>query len=208
MSIKVIGAGLGRTGTYSLKLALERLGFGPCYHMEEVAKDIGAKVPLWVTAAEGRPDWKTIFDGYTSTVDWPTASFFRELHAAYPEAKFILTHRSPVSWAESFGATIQKLISEPGDAPPELLAWHAMGRRVIERAGIGLDHDHHGLVTGFNRHMAAVREAIPAEQLLVYQVRQGWEPLCAFLGVEMPNEPFPRSNNRSEFWDLVSGATD
>jgi Sulfotransferase domain len=95
MAIKVIGAGVGRTGTYSLKLAINRLGLGPCHHMEAVIQNMPVQVPLWAAALEGKPDWAAMFDGFNSAVDWPTASFFRELAQNYPSAKFVLTHRDP-----------------------------------------------------------------------------------------------------------------
>jgi len=111
MTLNVIGAGVGRTGTYSLKLAINQLGFGPCHHMEEVIFNMPVQVPLWAAAVDGRPDWQKIYSGYNSAVDWPTARFFGELHKAYPSAKFVLTHRSPESWADSFGETIFKLMA-------------------------------------------------------------------------------------------------
>src|SRR5215216_2061299 len=102
MPLSVIGTGVGRTGTYSLKLALNQLGLGPCHHMEEVLLHMPVQVPLWAAAADGRPDWEAIYNGYRSGVDWPTAGFFRELRAAYPHARFVLTIRSPESWLQSF----------------------------------------------------------------------------------------------------------
>lgn len=207
MTLRVIGAGVGRTGTYSLKLALNQLGLGPCHHMEEVLLNQPAQVPLWAAATEGRPDWKGIFRGYASAVDWPSAGFFRELHTAYPEARFILTTRSPESWVESFSATIYKLISAAEKVPAEMQDWLAMGTGVIARTGFPLGLDAAALKQRFEAHAEAVRAAIPARQLLVYQVKEGWGPLCAFLGVPVPEAPFPRSNDRGEFWDRVSGKT-
>jgi len=207
MSLKVVGAGVGRTATYSLKLALEQLGFGPCHHMEEVARNLPVQLPLWQAALAGRGDWEAIYDGYDSAVDWPTARFFRELNAAYPDARFVLGTRDPRSWAESFGATIYKLISEPEKVPEHMHDWLAMASDVIQQTGIPLGTDLEGLEAAFNAHLAAVKAAIPAERLLVYEARQGWEPLCAFLGVPVPDGPFPRTNNRSEFWDLVASVT-
>jgi Sulfotransferase domain len=119
MSIKIIGAGVGRTGTYSLKLALNQLGLGQCHHMEEVLHNMPVQVPLWTDAVKGRPNWDAIFTGYESAVDWPTAGFYRELNAVYPNAKFILTHRSPESWIESFSSTIQKFVDGAVDTPKE-----------------------------------------------------------------------------------------
>ena len=207
MSLKVIGAGVGRTGTYSLKLALNELGFGPCHHMEEVANNLPVQLPLWQAALQGRADWDTIYDGFESAVDWPTARFFRALHTAYPEAKFVLGHRSPRSWAESFGATIYKLISESDQAPDHLQDWLAMAREVIRQTGIPAGAGVPELEAAFSAHLDAVKAAIPADQLLVYQVKDGWEPLCTFLGVGVPDAPFPRTNDRSEFWDLIESVS-
>lgn len=205
MPLKVIGAGVGRTGTLSLKLAINRLGLGPCHHMEEVLQNMPVQVPPWAAAVAGNPDWDRIYKGYESAVDWPTAGFFRELIAAYPDAKFILTHRSPESWVESFSETIYKAMAGRNHAPPEMQAWLAMCIDVISMTGFpeGLDAD--GLKRAFIAHNDAVKAAIPAKQLLVYQVKDGWEPLCAFLDVPVPSEPFPRTNDRAEFWELVSG---
>jgi hypothetical protein len=202
--MKVIGAGVGRTGTYSLKLAINRLGLGPCHHMEEVLHNRPVQLPLWEAAASGQPDWDAIYDGYESAVDWPTAAFFRELSAAYPQAKFVLTHRSPESWAASFSETIYKLLAGRDQAPEDMRPWLDMATNVIDQSGFPAGLDVAGLMAGFTAHNEAVQEVIPADRLLVYQVKEGWEPLCEFLGVPVPDEPFPRTNDRSEFWDLVA----
>lgn len=207
MPLKVIGAGVGRTGTYSLKLALNELGLGPCFHMEEVLVNAPTQIPLWETAADGAPDWAAIFAGYGSSVDWPTARFFRELHEAYPQAKFILTDRDPRTWAQSFGETIYKLLSGADQAPAEMKPWLDMAQKVIDQTGFPAGLDEAGLSAAFTAHCDAVKAAIPASQLLVYQVRQGWGPLCAFLDRPVPDMPFPRTNNRTEFWDLVAKNT-
>lgn len=205
MTLKVIGAGVGRTGTYSLKLAINQLGLGPCHHMEEVLHNMPLQVPLWSAATAGKPDWQKIYDGYASAVDWPTACFFRELLAAYPTARFVLTRRDPQRWADSFGATIYKLLAGRHEAPPEMRAWLEMASDVIASTGFppGLDRD--GLVQAFEAHNAAVQETIPPDQLLVFAVRDGWEPLCEFLGLPVPPGDFPRTNHREEFWDRVNG---
>ncbi len=201
MSLKVIGVGVGRTATYSLKLAINKLGLGPCHHMGEVLHNQPVQVPLWAAAARGHADWEAIYAGYESAVDWPTARFYRELSAAYPSAKFILTHRSPESWVQSFSQTIYKLLAGRDQAPQEMQAWLDMTSEVIAQTGFpaGLDND--GLLKAFTAHNDAVKAAIPARQLLVYQVKEGWEPLCTFLSAPEPAEPFPRTNDRSEFWD-------
>jgi hypothetical protein len=206
MTLRVIGAGIGRTGTYSLKLALNQLGLGPTHHMEEVLHHMAVQVPLWTAAARGEADWGAIYDGYQSAVDWPTAGFFRELHAKYPSAKFVLTVRSPESWVASFSDTIYKLIGAgTAGAPPQMHDWIHMGSSVIAKTGFPNGLDEAGLTKAFNAHNAAVKAAIPASQLLVYQVKEGWEPLCAFLGAPVPAEAFPRTNDRGEFWDRVAG---
>ncbi|MEL7012335.1 MAG: sulfotransferase family protein [Pseudomonadota bacterium] len=207
MTLKVIGAGLGRTGTYSLRIAINDLGFGPCFHMEEVAKNMPVQLPLWQEAVAGNADWTTIYDGYNSAVDWPTAGFFRELHATYPDAKFVLGYRDPHTWANSFGETIYKLISNKESAPPHFHEWLEMATKVILKSGIPMGADRDGLAAAFSAHIDAVKEAIPADQLLLFQAKDGWEPLCAFLGAPAPDTPFPRSNNRDEFWDLIDGVS-
>lgn len=200
MSLQIIGAGLGRTGTFSLKLALEQLGLGPTHHMSEVVLNMAIQVPLWTEALEGRADWPAIFDGYQSAVDWPTASFYKELHGACPNAKFILTERDAEGWADSFGDTIFKVLQAPVDAAPlERQAWLRMAKGVLAKAGITASLDRAAQVAAYRAHNAAVRAAIPAAQLLVFDVREGWGPLCKFLGLAVPEAPFPKSNDRAEF---------
>ncbi|MFC1605255.1 sulfotransferase family protein [Pseudomonadota bacterium] len=205
MTMHVIGAGVGRTGTYSLKLALNQLGVGPCHHMDEVLHHMPVQVPLWSAAAAGEPVWAQIYAGYRSAVDWPTACFFRELAQAFPSAKFVLTQRDPERWADSFGATIYTLLAGRDQAPPEMHAWLDMAGAVIARTGFPAGLDQAGLKEAFIAHNEAVKATIPASRLLVFEVKQGWEPLCEFLDVPVPAEPFPRTNHREEFWDRVHG---
>lgn len=202
--MKIIGAGLGRTGTYSLKLAINQLGSGPCFHMEAVLQDRQKQVPLWNKALDGAPDWNAIYEGFQSAVDWPTAAFYSELYRAYPEARFVLTVRSPQSWADSFDATIARLVEGRDQAPKEMRAWLEMVRRLLDQNGLEAGLSRGALAERFSAHVEAVKAAIPADQLLVFDVKEGWAPLCAFLGTEAPDEPFPRTNDRGEFWDLVS----
>ena len=205
MSLMVIGAGVGRTGTYSLKLAINQIGLGPCHHMEEVLHNMPAQVPLWSAAASGQPEWSRIFSGYQSTVDWPSACFFRELSKAYPAARFVLTLRDPERWADSFSATIYKLLGSMDQAPQEKQAWLKMASEVIAMTGFppGLNRDE--LAQAFISHNNAVKEAIPARRLLEFEVKDGWQPLCDFLEVPVPTTDFPRTNHREEFWDRVNG---
>jgi hypothetical protein len=203
MPLSVIGAGFGRTGTLSLKLALEQLGFGPCYHMLEVFKNPNAP-GYWEAAADRRPvDWEEVFTGYGSTVDWPSATFYRELAEAYPQAKVILTVRDPEAWFASTQATIFKAIPDlPADLPPEALPddpWMRMAVKVICDLFGRRMHDRDRLIEVYERHNATVRQVIPAERLLVYDVAEGWAPLCAFLGVPVPAGPMPKVNSTDEF---------
>jgi hypothetical protein len=205
MTMKVIGAGVGRTGTYSLKLALNRLGVGPCHHMEEVLHNMPVQVPLWVDAIADKADWSTIYAGYESAVDWPTACFFRELAEEYSTARFVLTRRDPQRWVDSFGATIYKLLGQRHEAPEEVRDWLEMAHDVIAKTGFPMGLGGEELAAAFEAHNKAVIEAIPADRLLVYEVKQGWKPLCEFLDVPVPDEDFPRTNHREEFWDRVNG---
>ena len=202
--MNVIGVGVGRTGTHSLKTAINELGLGPCFHMEEVLQNLPVQVPLWAAAVNGSPNWRAIYSGYQSAVDWPTACFYRELLHEFPSARFVLTQRSPESWADSFGSTIYKLLAGRDQAPPEMHAWLDMANGVVAKSGFPADLDRDGLINAFIAHGEMVKETIPASQLLVFSVKEGWEPLCTFLGEPIPDEPFPHTNDREEFWDLVS----
>jgi hypothetical protein len=206
--MKVIGTGVGRTGTMSLRLAIQQLGFGPCHHMEVVGADMSTHVPLWNQVLDGAADWDSVYAGFENAVDWPTASFFRELYDRYPDAKFILSTRDPETWADSFGDTIYTSLAGADQAPAAMQDWLAMATRVIERAGFPLGMSRAELADAFVAHNERVRGAIPAGQLLEYQVREGWEPLCEFLGVPVPDTPYPRTNNREEFWQLVNSFGD
>lgn len=195
MALKVIGSGLGRTGTLSLKLALERLGLGPCHHMIEMFRR-PETAPLWLAAFDGRPDWDAIFDGYVSMTDYPGVRFWRELIAYYPDAKVIHTTRDPDSWFDSTQATVFAPEGPTHKPPPSHLG--RFFERMTEDIAEGM-HDRGFMVDYFNRHNAEVLASIPKQRLLVYDVGQGWGPLCAFLGVPVPDAPFPRANTREEF---------
>jgi hypothetical protein len=196
MPLSVIGAGFGRTGTLSLKLALEQLGFGPCYHMVEVLKNPPVAA-AWAAAADGEVDWDELLAGYRATVDWPGATFWKELSEAYPQAKVILTVRDPESW---FRSTQETILSPriQGGGPP-IPGFGEMVSKVVHRLFDGRIHDHDTLVRVFDAHTAKVRATIPPERLLVYEVAQGWEPLCDFLGVPAPDAPMPRANTTEDF---------
>ncbi|MFI9550123.1 sulfotransferase family protein [Nonomuraea endophytica] len=201
--IQVIGAGLPRTGTTSLKAALERLGFGPCHHMQELRAH-PEQAALWARAADGEADWTGLLEGYRAAVDWPGAHFWRPLTQAHPDAKVILSVRDPHTWYASLRDTVFALLSHPGAAPEEFKAVAVGMRPVLNRIwhdtfATTLDEpmpaEQHA-VDVFNRHTAEVTAALPADRVLVYESGQGWEPLCAFLGVAIPDEPYPRLNDR------------
>jgi hypothetical protein len=201
MTLKVIGAGFGRTGTMSLKTALEALGVGPCYHMVEVFKNPEAP-NWWYEAAQdpAKADWAKIFQGYASTVDWPNATYYKELAAAYPDAKVILTERDPDQWFESTQATIFK-----NDIPADVPApFPRMLRKVVYELFDCRMHDRDHVISVYRAHNAKVRETIPADRLLVYEVAQGWKPLCDFLGLPVPAEAMPKVNSREEFAAMVA----
>jgi hypothetical protein len=195
MPLSIIGAGFGRTGTMSLKLALDQLGFGPCYHMIEVFKN--PKAPgYWEAAADGKPvDWEEVFAGYGSTVDWPGATFYKQLADAYPDAKVILTVREAEAWFASTQATIFSLHIRDDTEDP----WQRMVLKVIGDLFDRQMTDKAKLIAVYKQHNEDVRRTIAPERLLVYDVAQGWEPLCRFLGVEVPSEPMPKVNSTDEF---------
>ena len=203
MTLKVIGAGVGRTGTYSLRSAINELGLGPSHHMEEVLKHMPVQLPLWQAALKGNSNWTAVYQGYQSAVDWPTAGFFRELVKTYPDAKFILTVRSPESWADSFSETIYALLAGRDNAPPHMHPWIDWGTAVIAKTGFPAGLDKAGLAKAFLAHTEAVKNAVTSKNLLIYEVKQGWEPLCRFLGLPVPTTEFPKTNGRDEFWELV-----
>ena len=194
MALSVIGAGMGRTGTNSLRLALNQLGMGPCHHMFEVMAN-PEQVPIWRAAGRGElPDWDNAYAGYRSAVDWPTAYFWRELATHYPEAKVILTVRDPDDWFESVSKTIGPKM-DPATNDPASFGVAVIGQKVF--GGRVTERDH--AISAFERHNENVRSALPADRLLVYRTGDGWEPLCAFLGIPVPTEPYPRSNDTASF---------
>jgi hypothetical protein len=193
MTLELIGAGWGRTGTLSVFTALERLGFR-CHHMHEVFLH-PEQSELFLAAARGNSDWNAIYGEYTATVDWPGAAFWRELVIEYPDAKVLLTERDPDDWYESFRATIRQPLTNGGFG-----TWDEMAREAIVNGDLGGEPENRDkAIAAFVRHNADVRAEIAPERLLVYRVTEGWEPLCAFLGVDVPDEPFPRLNDRESF---------
>lgn len=196
MSLKVIGAGLGRTGTMSLKVALEQIGFGPCYHMVDVWANLPGSLRLWEAAARGEADWQTIFAGYAATVDYPGCTFWRQLMAEYPDAKVILSTRNPESWFESVNSTIFGRFSRSAIAN--------IGAQTFFDGAVLTDFDQEKMddrdymIDHFERWNAAVVAGVPSDRLLVFEAKQGWQPLCEFLGAPVPKGSYPRINSRED----------
>lgn len=201
MSLEIIGPGFGRTGTNSLKMALEHLGFGPCHHMFEV-RDNPELIKDWEALARGETvDWGTVFAGYRSQVDWPGAKYWRELAEHFPDAKVVLTVRDPDEWFDSVQATLVPFIEARGEHPaphPNAIAEMAYELIVVPTFDDRMSDREHATRV-FREHIAEVQATIPAERLLTFDLRQGWEPLCQFLGVAVPDMPFPATNSSKQF---------
>jgi hypothetical protein len=213
--MKVIGAGMPRTGTLTQKMALEMLGLGPCYHMVDVLADLDQAV-LWERALDGEQPWQEIFAGYASTVDWPGGYFYRELAEAYPEAKVLLSVRDAEAWERSMRQTvwavrngeslIRLLASAQAHVDPKWRGFLGMIDRLLwrEDGTFAAGHDEPAqLIEAMERHSDEVRAAIPSERLLVWSVSEGWEPLCEFLECPVPDVPLPHINDRTEFVNRV-----
>jgi Sulfotransferase domain len=213
--LKLIGAGLPRTGTLSQKVALEILGLGPCYHMVTVLSDMDL-VPRWRAAVEGDADWPGIFGEHQSSVDWPGSYFYRELIDAYPDAKVLLSVRDGDSWARSMRETIwgilydDILIRDVSNAraklDPKWRAYIELMKEMWGRSGLmpgGIETTPEAMGEAMERFNAEVRQSVPADRLLVWSVTEGWEPLCRFLEVPVPETPFPHLNDSREFRERV-----
>ena len=202
MSLQVIGAGVGRTGTSSLKVALERLLDGRCYHMSEVLKHHD-DTQLWRDAVRGRStDWTRIYDGYAATVDWPGAAFWRPLSETYPDALVLLSVRSTApEWFDSASKTIGTVLMRR--PPRRNRHWHAMARELVKKTFTPLPMERAAAEAAYERHNAEVRQTIPADRLLEWTVGDGWAPICERLGVAVPDEPFPHLNTAAGFSEMV-----
>ncbi|MET8160517.1 sulfotransferase family protein [Sphaerisporangium sp. NPDC005289] len=213
--MRVIGTGFGRTGTLSLKTALERLGLGPCHHMVDVFRHPGRIRPLLEAGLRHGRDvnWDDVLIGYESCVDGPTSAHWRALAEYYPKAKIVLTVRDPERWLDSMRGTLfmqrQRMNSLPGRAAvalssllgTDLAAFVKMVDTTLDARTFRTPADRapERAIELFRAHTAEVVATIPAERLLIFDAREGWEPLCAFLEVPVPDEPFPRVNGGSEF---------
>jgi hypothetical protein len=194
MGLQIVGAGLGRTGTMSLKLALERLLGAPCYHMLEVFAH-PEHIPVWHAAACGEPvDWRGLMGGYAAAVDWPAGSFWPELSAAFPDALILLSTRGAESWWQSASQTIFPVSAKAAGTP-----WHAMWMELARSRFTTQLDDRAAAIAAYERHNADVRARAPKSRLLEWSAQDGWGPLCRALGVVVPDEPFPHANSTEEF---------
>ena len=211
--MKLIGAGMPRTGTLTQKMALEMLGLGPCYHMVNVLGDL-EQARYWDRALDGEAPWKEVFDGYNSTVDWPGGYFYRELMDFYPEAKVLLSVRDPESWERSMRQTvwavrhgeslIRLLSSAQAHVNPPWQGFLNMIDRLVWGATFGAGHEApEQMIEKMLRHNEQVERDVPAERLLVWRVEEGWQPLCEFLEVPVPDAPFPHINDTTEFLNRI-----
>jgi hypothetical protein len=218
MELRVIGAGFGRTGTWSTKAALNELGF-PCYHMSEVIRNKENKSHLnfWRKVANSPPgakqDWNQVFAKYQATVDNPGCCVWRELLAAYPDAKVLLTlhPRGAEAWYDS---TMDTIYFTENMWQFKVLEWLTpFGRKfgdmahklIWQRCLQGAMADKAKAIARYNAYVDEVKAAVPADKLLVFKVDQGWAPLCAFLGVPQPETEFPNLNDRAQIKKVIQG---
>lgn len=194
MSLRVIGAGLGRTGTMSLKAALERLLGGPCYHMIEVFPR-PAHFGLWTAAAHGEPvDWHALFDGFQAAVDWPASAFWKQISETFPEAIILLSTRSSAeAWWKSASETIFRVATANRGPVADMI------EAIFEATFTKEIHNREAAIAAYERHNANVRATAPRDRLVEWQPKDGWGPLCQALGVAVPTEPFPHVNTTDEF---------
>ncbi len=217
MSIKIIGAGLPRTGTNTLREALEILGFSKTYHMKHLLVH-PEDLHYWTTLkATGTTDWNALYNGYQATVDFPCYPWYKEHMKQYPDAKVILSLRPFEKWYISYYSTIWKAQNPPDAeraAMGEKIAADARLQTVMNVMGFSRqvmseDHfqgkflDKEFMEKLFNEYNEDVKKYVPADKLLVFDVTEGWEPLCKFLDVEVPNEPLPHTNKKEDFHSMV-----
>ncbi|ORY08116.1 hypothetical protein K493DRAFT_201281 [Basidiobolus meristosporus CBS 931.73] len=204
--LQVIGAGFCRTGTMSTKTALDKLGYNT-HHMFEVIDNIETQGPLWLDVAAGNPNWDELFEGYSASVDFPSFWWYKELAQKYPDAKVILNIRDPEKWYQSSYSTVYPLykayaalasVKEAGD--PNRLIADVSSAIIWGPTGCFQDkfEDKDWVISLYKHHIEEVKRIIPAERLLIFQVTEGWAPICSFLGKPIPNEPFPHMNDTVE----------
>jgi Sulfotransferase domain len=192
MGLEVIGTGWGRTGTDSMREALNILGLGPCHHMFEINADPALRDDWRALARGAAPDWDRLFRGFRACVDWPSCHYWRELIAFYPKARVILTARPAEEWWDSFAKTLLLGIRQSTD--PESLGQSLIAAQALQ--GRPDDRDH--VIGLYRAHVAEVMATVPPDRLLVHNLGDGWEPLCAHLGLPVPDVPYPSRNSAAE----------
>jgi hypothetical protein len=205
--LSIVGAGFGRTGTTSLRSALESLGFAKCYHMSEVFLH-PEHIDIWKDAGDGKPvDWDALLEGYRAAIDYPAAHFWKELMTHYPESKVILTVRDTEAWFTSISQTILTMTDiDLSNAPEYAQRQRAMARMlVVDQYFEGNISDPAHMKATFEASNEKIRQTVPADRLLVYEVAQGWPPLCEFLDCPVPDEEFPHLNTTKDFQKFAAG---
>jgi hypothetical protein len=217
--MKLIGAGLPRTGTLSQKVALEMLGLAPCYHMVNVLADLD-EAQIWSRAVDGEEPWDEVFEGFPATVDWPGSFFYKELADFYPDAKVLLSIREGDAWVKSMRDTIwglfyddiliRDLSSARTRVDSKWKGYIELMKKMWQHSGLishGADTDAESMKQAMERFNDEVQQTIPPERLLVWSVGDGWEPLCEFLEMPVPDTPFPHLNDSQEFTQrIIDGA--
>jgi hypothetical protein len=213
--MKLIGAGLPRTATTTQMIALEMLGL-PCYHMRDMMSDRATAVPQWRAALEGNGPWDELFEGKESVVDWPGSYHWRELMDVYPDAKVLLSVRSPESWVKSMSDTISQVFV--GDTlmhhlaraqyhvDPDFAGWIDVMSDMWDASGVTVGGDEQKMASTMEEWNQKVIDAVPADRLLVWHPKDGWEPLCELLGLDVPDTPVPNVNDTENFQtNLIMG---
>jgi hypothetical protein len=218
MSLKVIGTGFGRTGTLSLKYALEKLGYEKCYHMSEILKFKHNHLDIWTSALDGEMvDWDELYEGYQASVDYPGCLFYKELLHQYPDAKVILTQRDPEGWYDStyktlFSANVHRSHSKglfhffarkgrSRQTPEFTEKFNILQKKLIWDGIFSGQFSNKDLAIGvYLNHIDEVKQFVPSDKLLEFDLREGWDPLCQFLNKPVPTgNPFPHVNTRARF---------
>ena len=207
MSLKVIGSGFGRTGTMSMKEALGVLGLGPCHHMLEVMEN-PAQPAYWKSIAAGEHvDWADVFEGYHSQVDWPGAHVWAKTAIAFPDARIIHSERPEDDWWNSFNSTIGKFFvnADNLELPAHIKEiFETMNNWLIKETFEDF-RDRDSAIKAYRLNNQKVRDTIPSERLLIFNVADGWEPLCRFLELPIPGTAFPHRHPKKEFWEHFGG---
>jgi Sulfotransferase domain len=200
MALRVVGAGNGRTGTHSLKVAFERLLGAPCYHMRELFEHHPEHIPAWHAAARGQmPEWDDLFAGYAAAVDWPAAAFWPELMEAYPDALVLLSVRDSESWWQSASNTIFPSSREYASRDEAGREWFEMVMAMMTSRFTPDLENREAAIAAYEAHNQKARDTVPPSRFLEWTPSDGWDPICAALGLPVPDEPFPLTNTREEW---------